>query len=197
MSLGELVFIALFLGTLGATLRIVVHLAKGRTREARRLALRLALLLVTYLGVVVAVSLATPRVWFALGEEQRFDDWALTVVAAEPLADGVRLTLRVANRGRGRPQAARDVEVLLVAADGRRLAPRSQTGERSLREPVAAGASVETTRDYAVPDGLEILGVDVVHGAWPAWFVIGDRGSLWHRRPLVRLAPAHAPLSPI
>jgi len=27
----------------------------------------------------------------------------------------------------------------------------------------------------------------VIHGAWPEWFIIGDRGSVLHKRTLIRV----------
>jgi hypothetical protein len=187
VNLAELVFILLSLGLVVALGRLAVHAARRRWREAGRLGLRVAGAASTYLAIVVAVSLATPREWVALGEEQRFDDWSVAVQRVERVGGRYRLSIRVANRGRGRPQRAADAQLRLVAADGRAFEPIAAPGERSLRSILQPGESFETVREYDPPADASILGVDVVHGAWPEWFIVGDRGSLLHRRPLVRV----------
>lgn len=198
MNLAELVFIILFLTTLVTIVRLTVKLVRRRWAEVRKLSTVLASGMAAYVLVVVSVSLATPQEWVTLGQEQRFDDWALTVQRAERTSTGWHLTIRVANRGLGRPQRARDAEVLLRAADGRTFGPLPSPTERALTSMLQAGESFETVRDYVVSPDLPILGADVVHGAGPGpgWFVIGDRSSFFHRRPLVRLStPAtHAPV---
>ncbi|MDH4063510.1 MAG: hypothetical protein OEW19_03860 [Acidobacteriota bacterium] len=184
----ELLFIVVLLGTVAAT-SYAGALALGRRwLHARRVIGLTAALVGTYLVVVVVVSFLTPRQWVAEGQEQRFDDWAVTVLQAHRLEGGYRVDLRVASHARGRPQRAADAQVLLVAADGRRFAPRAAPGERSLRSTLQPGESFVTTRTFDVPSDAAIIGLDVVHGAWPELFIIGDRGSLFHRRPLVRLA---------
>jgi hypothetical protein len=187
VNISELFFILCALAFAIAVVRLVLKIVRRRWLEARRLGVRLAAATLGYLSVVAIASAATPRRWVNLGEEQRFDDWALTILTAERSPEGYRLTIRVANRGRGRAQSAPDADVLLVAADGRRFECRPAPGERSLRSVVQAGESFETVRVFDVPRDAALLGADVVHGAWPEWFIVGDRGSIFHRRPLVRL----------
>lgn len=153
MSAAELVFILFFLTAAATALRVVARLATRRWRDARRLAAKLGVAAILYLAVVVVVSLFSPRRWVALGEEQRFDDWALTVLRAETTPTGWRLVARVANRGRGRAQSAPDAELLLVADDGRMFAPAAVPAGRSLRSMVAPGDSFETVLGFAVPSG--------------------------------------------
>jgi hypothetical protein len=187
MNLFELVFLLLVLGLVIGLVRLTVHVARRKWRDARRLALSLAGVVVVYLAVVVLVSLATPREWVAIGEEQRFDDWCVSVDRVERIAGRYRLDIRVASRARGRPQRAADAQVVLVAADGRQFGPVPAPSERSLQSVLQPGESFVTVRDYDVPADASILGVDVIHGAWPGWFIVGDRGSILHQRPLVRV----------
>jgi hypothetical protein len=187
MRIWDLVFVVVFLGVVIGGVRVLACALRRRWPEARRGVVRGGAFLAVYIAVVVGVSLATPRRWLSMGEEQRFDDWALTVAGIERTDRGYRVELRVANHGRGRAQRAADAEVVLVAADGRRFAPANETVERSLRSMLQPGESFETTREFTVPPEAEIIGLDVLHGAWPEIFIIGDRGSLLHKRPLVRI----------
>jgi hypothetical protein len=188
MSIGDLFFMVCFLALVVAVMRLGVLAVRGRWDGVRRSGSRVAALVVAYFAVLVVVSLATPRRWVALGEEQRFDDLAFAVDRAESAAGHWRLQVRVANHGRGRGQRARDADVALVAADGRSFACTVEPSARPLTSMVQAGESFETAVSVDVPEGATIVGADVIHGSGPpGWFIIGDRGSFLHQRPLVRL----------
>lgn len=182
-------FIAGVIGLFAATARAVWLVLRRRWGEARRITARTGAVVAAYLLVVAVVSLATPRRWIAVGEEQRFDDWSLTVTSVSRVGRGYRVGVRIANRGRGRPQRAADANVLLVAVDGRSFAPIN-AGHQSLRLALQPGEARDTELNYGDVGDAPLLGADVIHGAWPQWFIIGDRGSLFHARPLVRL-PVH------
>jgi hypothetical protein len=188
VSLGDLTFITCFLTFVVASVRLVILAARRRWADVRRAGLHLAAATAAYLAVVAVVSLATPRRWVALGEEQRFDDLAFAVVHAEASSGHWLLQVRVANHGLGRAQRARDAGVALVAADGRRFPCTCEPSGRPLTSVVQAGESFTTTVTVDVPEDAAILGADVIHGAGPpGWFIVGDRGSMLHSRPLVRL----------
>lgn len=186
MMLGDIVFLLGALLLLITTVRIVVRVLRRQWPEVRRLGARTGVAVALYLGIVVGVSLASPRRWIAVGEEQRFDDWCVTVTSVQRNQDGYRLGVRVTNRARGRPQRARDANLVLVAVDGHLYAPIDD-GQSSLRVVLQPGQSLDVVLSYAVATDARIFGADVIHGAWPQWFIIGDRGSLLHKRPLVRL----------
>jgi hypothetical protein len=188
MRLPDLLFIAIFLGVLVALLRAATATLRRRWAEVRRILTRTAAFAVAYLAVVIATSLLTPRRWISLGQEQRFDDWALTVLRVDRTGERYHVELRVSSHARGRPQRAADADVVLVASDGHRFRPLDAPDARSLRSVVQPGESFVTARDFQVPPGARIIGIDVLHGAWPSLFIIGDRGSLFHKRPLVRIA---------
>jgi len=187
MHLQDLLFIVVFLGTLVALLRGGLATLRRRWPDARRILSRTAVFVVAYLTVVVAISLFTPRRWISLGEEQRFDDWAITVLRVGHAATRYHVEVRVASHARGRPQRAADAAIVLVARDGRRFWPLEAPDARSLQSIVQPGESFVTERDFQVPPDADIIGLDVLHGAWPGLFIIGDRGSLFHKRPLVRI----------
>jgi hypothetical protein len=142
---------------------------------------------IVYFSILVGVSLATPRRWVAIGEEQRFDDWCLTVLGIERHGHRYDVDVRVSNRGRGREQAASDAKLQLITSDFRRIEAIADNSPQQLRSTIAAGDSLDVTCRFEIPDDADVIGVDVVHGAWPQLFIIGDRGSLFYKRPLVRV----------
>jgi hypothetical protein len=186
MRIQDLVFIGAFLGTVAALLRAAIAALRRRWSDARRILTRLTVFGIAYLLLVSATSLLSPRRWISLGEEQRFDDWALTVLRVSHTAQRYHVDIRVASHARGRPQRAADAGLALVASDGRRFWPLPAPDARSLQSVLQPGEWFETARDYDVDPQARIIGLDVLHGGWPALFIIGDRGSLFHQRPLVR-----------
>lgn len=188
MKPADLVFVAGLGGLFAATARALWLVRCRRGRAVRRLMARTGAAVAAYVAIVAVVSLSTPQQWIAVGEEQRFDDWSLTVTSVSRVDRGYRLGVRVANHGRGRPQRATDANVLLVAVDGRSFAP-IEGGHQSLRRVLQPGEAHDTELQYGDLGDTPLRGADVIHGAWPQWFIIGDRGSLFHKRPLVRLPP--------
>ena len=187
MHIADLVFLLVVFATVIALLRIAYLGFAGRGAAAGRAALRTGVILAVYLTVVVVVGLASPRKWVALGEEQRYDDWAITVRKAARTDSGYAMTIAVANHGLGRPQAERGAEVVLITESGARIHAAEAPGERSIQTTLQPGESFETIRTYKVPSSEAVVGARVIHGAWPGWFIVGDEQSLLHKRPLVRL----------
>lgn len=187
MKLAELVFILLFLGSVISIVQLGYLALRGRWQSARRFGLRFSGVILVYLVVVCGVALASPRKWIAIGEEQRFDDWAVTIMSAKLSRTSCLATIRIANRGRGRPQSAREAAVLLVSEKGERFEPEYEPGERSIHSVVEAGDSFEIHCQYYFPQDVNIAGLEVVHGAFPALFIVGESASLLHKKTLVKI----------
>jgi hypothetical protein len=185
MKIADLVFLLALLFV--AIIRVAYHACRRRWELVRRIGLRAIGLVAAYLGIVVAVSLASPRQWVELNEEQRFDDWCVSIVDAKRTGNQFTVRARVSNRGRGRAQAARDASLFLLAVNGNRFELVTDPISPSLHSRIQAGESIETECRCELPPETKILGLDVQHGAWPEWFIVGDRGSLVHRRTLVRV----------
>jgi hypothetical protein len=187
MRIGDLVFLVGALVVLIVLVRIFVCALRGRWNDVQRISLRMSAIMAVYMSIVVGVSISTPRQWIPMGQEQRFDDWCMSVLSATRNQDHYQLAVRVTSRALGRPQRAADADLLLAASDGREVAPSPALDRRSLRSVLQPGESFDTVCDYDVPADARIIGAHIVHGAWPSWFIIGDRGSLLHKMPLVRL----------
>jgi len=205
MSLGDLAFILSFLGVLLAVSRIVWRLARGRLTDAKRLGGRLAGFLALYFAVLLAVSIATPGKHVPIGESQCFDEWCIAVVGVEkPAAVGsVRpkgvfwiVNARVSNRGRGRRHRETGAFAYLLDRDGHRFGPSPEGQAALAREGTAGspltafvdpGGSFSSRMVFDVPPSARDLAFVKSSGWFPVAFIIGDPGSLLHRRTVVDL----------
>jgi hypothetical protein len=210
MTLFDLVFIVAFVITLAGLVRSLYLAIRRRRDEATRALRRVVFFVGAYLGVVVLVSLLSPRHVVAVLEPQCFDDWCLTVDGIERVktlgsgsgattANGVFYVvgLRVSSRARRVTQRENGVGVYLLDDRGRRY-DVSPLGQRayvsahgtmpSLSDPVGPGAAFTTTRIFDCPEDATEIGLALSHGFGPGAFVIADSGSFFHKRTTVRLA---------
>jgi len=186
VQLFDLVFISAALASVVVWVRLLLLMFRGRRSDAGALLTYWAMSGAAYLAIVVVTSLLTPRRWIALHDEQCFDEWCVSVLDAHRVNADYQVTLRVASHSRRRPQRAADADVRLVDTAKNAYRPEP-TVARSLQSVLQPGESFVTVRVFGLPSEKQALGLDVIHGAWPEWFIIADRGSLLHKRTLLRL----------
>ncbi len=199
MSLFELLFIALFLAAVGLLLRGLFLVATRRTTEAARTGLALGALLGSYALVLVSVSLASSGDVVAVGEEQRFDDWAIAVTGVERVArigttvasgEFWIVTTRVSSHARGRRQRETDVHVFLVDGGGHRY-EISPSGQEALEREQLAGTPLTSFLDpgssfvsrlvFELPASAEnVAFVKRSHSWFPGLLILGDPASFLH-----------------
>lgn len=182
-----MLFLVIFLATLAALISSAYQSLRGRIGRAGRIVLGVAFFWAVYLGVVVAVSLSTPRRTIEIGENRCFDDWCVTVErisAARPIA----ATLRVSSIAKRISQGAPDTTVYLEDADGRKFPSKPENGQPLFATKIGPGESYKTVREFDVPDNVKIVGLVVRHGsAGPGAVVIGDDSALFHKPAIVKL----------
>jgi hypothetical protein len=209
MTVFDLFFILVFLGTAAGLVWVLITALLGFRMRALRRLLALGSYLAAYLAVVVMVSLLTPRKELQLGQDECFDDWCVAVdkVHFSPAVgqgSGQRstqglfyiVTLRVSSRALGRAQAAPDAGVHLLDDRGRiyRTSPEGQQAydlssgkSLPLSTRLQPGASFQSARVFELPRDAGHIGLVVEHGGFPGWFVIGDDNSLLHKRTIILL----------
>ena len=209
MTIFDLVFILVFLGTVAVLVSVLVTALRGFRMRALRRLLALGSYLAVYLAIVVTVSLLSPRREFRIGQDECFDDWCLAVEKAQfasTVGQAATLrstrgvfcivTLRVSSRALGRAQAAPDAAVHLLDDRERVYHPSpeaQQAYEASfgstppLGSRLQPGASFQSVRVFELPADADNLGLVVDHGGWPGRFVIGDANSLLHKRTVILL----------
>jgi hypothetical protein len=190
VMLFDLLFIG-FVFTSVITLVVIIGcVVLGRLRRAIKLLALLGVCLALYLGVVVVVSLTSPQIVLARGEDRCFDDWCIAVDDTAHAESVYTVTIRMSNRARRVSQRENGVAVYVVDEQGRRY--------ESVADPSAAlfdillqpGQSITATRTFEVSGAsgqpVLVVGHD---GAtrFPGVFIIGDDSSLLHKPTIVRL----------
>jgi len=203
--IGTLLFLLLVPTTVVVLVRVLYLLVRGRRSQSWRLFTRLAVGFAVYMCLVLAVSVLAQRKVLAMGQKRCFDDWCLAVENATTAsrigssqAQGkfYIVTVSVSSEARRVSQRAPDATVHLEDGRGRVYDP-STTGQsayaaqngsaKPLSDRLGPGESFTTTRVFDLPTDAEQVGLVVVHGAWPGWFIIGDSQSLLHKRPITLL----------
>jgi hypothetical protein len=209
MSIFDFLFIAVFFATAACVILALWALVRGRFRKARRIAVWLGAFLVVYMGTVVIVSIMTPQHVLGMREDRCFDDWCLAAdqcslvhsIGQGPDAAAAHgifhvVTLRISSHAGRVAQSAPDAWVYIVDSQSRKyyLSPQGQRafdathGEsKPLSAMLGPRESFSTTRVFDLPTDAHDVGLVVVHGQGPGWFIIGDSQSLLHKRTVIRL----------
>ena len=195
MTVFELLFLTL-LATAVSMLVAVARFALGGQRVRAFTLLRwLVGAAAVYLAIVAVVGVGTPQRYAARGEPQCSDDWCIAVVDVERQQrdPSVRylVTFELSSRARGAPQRERMVVAYVRDAAGRRHDAEPDAAAVPFDTLLAPRQRVRAQRMFVAPVGTVIVGLVFTHegtGAWfPACCIIGNDGSLLHKRTLVRL----------
>jgi len=181
MTLFDLLFLAIVLGSAAALLAGLVCALSKRRRAAGRVLIGWGIAITAYLSVVLAVSALTPRRVLNLGDPQCSDDWCLAVESAlrEVTPDHFvyRVTLRLSSRALRVPQRETGLSVYLLDAGGRRYDPLPRVTDVPLDVQLAPGESATAVRVFHVDNAARDLVFVVAHeGGFPiGWFIIGGQ----------------------
>lgn len=194
MSLLDLVFIVFFLSVPLGLAVVVVALALRRRALAQRVSVTLGAWVVLYFGVLLVVSLVSPRRVVEIGDDLCFDDWCVAVadVRKEPSPGGVRYTVkfRVSSRAKRRPQRALDTAAYLIDDQGRRYRPAPDASAVPFDVRLEPGQAVITTRTFTIPANAPSPALVVSHGGgFPGRLIIGSPDSFLHKPTVFRLEP--------
>ena len=194
MTIFDLLFAALVLTGLGVLIVAAVAALRGRRARALVLVRRVGIVAALYFGVLAVVSAATPQRYVRVGDDQCSDDWCIAVqsVRRDSLATEAQydVTLRLSSRARRVSQREQAVSVYLRDVTGRRYAPFADAGAIPFDTLLTPGQAVLVGRRFAVPRQASIVGLVVAREGWgrfPGCCIIGDEGSLFHRRTIVRV----------
>jgi hypothetical protein len=191
VTIFDLVFIALFLISIGTLAVAAVSAILGRRTRAIGILKGFAVGVAIYCGIVILVSLVAPRRMLSAGEPLCFDDWCITVEGAERTASqsdtSYVVRLRLSSRARRVTQRENGVVVYLTDANRTRYDPVPDTSATPLNVQLQPVESVVTTRTFKVPVAAHVLGLVIAHeGGFPIdWFIIG--GGPFRKPPIVRL----------
>jgi hypothetical protein len=196
MNLRELLLVGVVGWTAVGTLGVSVSLMRRERRKVWHGVAWIAGVWVTYVAVLVTVSLMQPQKVVTIGQEQCYDEMCFAVIGVEEvpgflIRDGsrlVRVSVRVSNRGRGGPQSERLIRAYLVDAQGRRWEESAGVSGVRLTARVVAGDSVVSEPVFKLASDATGLELVFTHGRkQPGVLVIGDSDSWLHRRTVVKL----------
>lgn len=196
MTLFDLVFIVVVVATLGMVLAALVSAFRRRGKRAWKWTGRLALLLGSYLSAVLVVSIASPGRVVAIGEEQCWDDWCVSVasVRRHQTVNGVSLevTLRMRNSARRTSQSAPAGSGAYVLDDrGRRFNAEPVPPDSRLVVRLGPEEIRDVIREFRLPADAHAPVLVVTHGGrFPGAIIIGDSVSLFHKPTVVPLEGA-------
>jgi len=192
MTIFDLLFIAVFFGA-AISLAVAVYSAlRGRRPRAIAILRGLGVFIGAYFGVIILVSLASPRRVVSVGENQCWDDWciAVTDVRRQPANAVVSyvVTFRVSSRARRRAQRERGVHVYMTDDHGRRYEPALDAAAIPFDVLLQPQEAINTTRVFEAPIDAHDPVLVVTHGGgFPGCCIIGESESLFHKRTVVRL----------
>jgi hypothetical protein len=196
MNFGELLLLVLVGWTAVGAVGIAVSLARRERPKAVRHSLWIVTIWVLYIAALLGVSLTRPQKVVALGRDQCFDEMCFAVTGVQELPgylihDGshlVRVSVRITNHGKEKPQSERLLRAYLVDKQGREWAQSTAVSGVRLTARVAAGDSVMSQPVFKVAKDATGLGLVFTHGQrQPGILVIGDSDSLLHKRTVVWL----------
>jgi hypothetical protein len=190
MTLYELVFVLLFLGSL---LSLLVAAFLGRRRGLRILVAVTAMWAV-YLVILTVSDVFSSQKVFKIAEDQCFDEMCFAVTdlqitsapaVSQPGAVASRLyavEVRVTSHSRGRAQAEGGLRGRLYengayinVSEAAQKAYEAQYGESSrLTQKIPPGESTVSVLLFEVPPGVTHPALTLDHGFTPGYFVIGE-----------------------
>lgn len=192
MTIFDLLFIVLVLTSAATLMTALVAAFRGQGRRSLRIVARLGVCAAVYVTVVAVVALFAPQRVIAVGDSWCFDDWCLSVqkVTRTAAADraSYRVSLVISSRARRVSQRAKGAWIYLIDGRGNRYAPEPDSAEIPLDTRLAPGEAVKTSRVFNLPADARQIGLVTGHGpCCIATFIIGDPGSLFHKRTYIRL----------
>jgi hypothetical protein len=194
MTAFDLLFLVVALACIGTLISAAIAALRGRNARALAILRRLSIAIAVYLCVLVLVSALTPQRFSTVGAEQCSDDWCIAVqsVRSDTTTAGIRydVTFRLASKARRVAQRERFVVAYLRDERGTRYDPVTDASAIPFDTLLQPGQVVAATRRFLVPTDVKLTGLVIARGGggrFPGCCIIGDEGSLLHRRTIVKL----------
>jgi hypothetical protein len=191
MTLFDLLFIAIVLGSAATLIAALVCALSKKLRSAGRIMIGWGIAIAVYLSVVLAVGALSPRRVLNLGDQQCSDDWCIAVESAErevmPDHAAYRVTLRLSSRALRVAQRETGLSVYLLDSSGRRYDPLPPVNDVPLDVQLAPGESANAVRVFHTDPAARDLVLVIAHeGGFPIGrFIIG--GQPLSGRTVVRM----------
>ncbi len=195
MTLLDLAFLAVALGTVVTLLWSVGSALRGNAGGALRVLRMLGLFWVAYLTIGLVISAVRPQRLIPTGTDWCFDDWCLTLntMMARPIGDRVEYTatLRLSSQARRIRQRANGAWIYLVDGAHERYAPEPDSTETPLDVELGPQEVVATSRHFVLPAGRPPVALVTGHGGPYCGpmnlLIIGNAGCLFGKPTMIPL----------
>ena len=195
MTLFDLAFLVVALGTLIALLGSVVIAARGNGARAGRRLRTLGLFWVAYLAFGLLLSALQPQRLVPVGTPWCFDDWCLTLddITARHSVDGVEYTavLTLSSQARGIRQRANGAWIYLVDEAHQRYAPEPDPTTTPLDVELGPQEARSTSRRFVLPTGRQPIALITGHGgpycSAMNLLILGNAGCLFGKPTMISL----------
>lgn len=192
MTIFDLLFIIVFLGSVGLLLSVIAAAMRRQRVQVLRRAVILGSLLLIYFGALGAVSAFSSGIVLGPGETLWSDDWGIAAISAtHETHDGLieyNIQLRISSRAGRIAQQERGVAVYATDDTGKRYASADSAAEIPLDTRLQPLQSIDLTRRFTLPvDALHPRLVISRGCPFPGSLIIAGPDSLFHAKPSVRL----------
>ena len=204
MTLYELVFILLFLGSV---ISLLLSAFLWRRRASWKILVALASVWSVYLAILAVTDVLSSEKVFKVGEDECFDEMCFAVAgvqilpeqALNPASTNVSriyvVTIRVVSHSRGRAQAEGglrgrlyDGGTYINVSEAAQKAYDARNGESpGLTQRIAPGESIQSVLVFDVPQRIAHPALTLDHGFTPGYFVIGE--SPFFHKPNIHQLP--------
>jgi hypothetical protein len=191
MTLSELIFILIFLGSV---ISLLLSPFLRRTGAFRKILVALVFVWGVYFAILAVTDVLGVQQVFKVGEDQCFDEMCFAVSDVQTLPEQVFIPasnsasrlyivkIRVTSHSRGRAQAEGglrgrlfDDDVYINVSETAQKAYDAQHGESPrLTQRIAPGEIVLSVLVFEVPQTMMQPALTLDHGITPGYFVIGE-----------------------
>jgi hypothetical protein len=211
VSIYDLLFILLFLGSVVAVTALLILTLTRRRRAARALFLSLTAIWGAYFVALVAWDALAVQQVTKEGDNLCFDEMCFAVVSTQvsdqtapssvaTSRDGkvFAVTVRMTSRSLGRPQAEgglrgrlyQDGRYFLVSDAEQHSFESIHGATPKLTQKLNPGQSILSVLVFKIPSEISHPALTLDHGFTPGYFIIGESPFL-HKPPIMELATDH------
>jgi hypothetical protein len=192
--MASLVFILTFLFVLYSIVASTYFLLKKNELAFKKTSMRLLIAVIIYGTILLIFSLLSKSTALPLNKDKCFDDWCTAIVKIEKVRSGddvdYLVTLKISNHGRGRAQKPDSPHIYVIDEQSKvylesNLAKAHYEKKLGV-QPDFAGivqpqSSFETIMFFRLPAD-KIASLVITEGGFPTPLIIGDEGSLFHKK---------------
>ena len=198
--MGTLLFIFIALFSIYSAIAVIIFTFLHRPKDVKATILRFIGVLGVFFTMLLLVSLLSKGKTLPINKDKCFDEWCAAVTSFEKMPNKQGSTLyfvklKISNKGRGRPQKPDNPNIYVVDEKGAHYnesfsdqkAYEAKFGQQqSYSKLIDPQSSFETVMSFRIPTNRK-ANLVITEGGWPTYFIMGDEGSLLHKKSITPL----------